>query len=82
MADSSSTSQDWEGRYYHIDQILDVPGPRTDEGFMAGDGVKNFLRNEAKILVIGAGGLGYQGCGQPKLLSRRIIMSASPCEVH
>lgn len=31
---------DWEGRYDHIDQILDAPGPRTDEGFMAGDGVR------------------------------------------
>ncbi|ESK94581.1 nedd8 activating enzyme [Moniliophthora roreri MCA 2997] len=60
MVDSSSTSQDWEGRYYHIDQILDVPGPRTDEAFMAGDGVKNFLRYQAKILVIGAGGLGCE----------------------
>ncbi|GAW01181.1 nedd8 activating enzyme [Lentinula edodes] len=51
---------DWEGRYDHIDQILDAPGPRTDEGFMAGDGVKDFLRNQAKILVIGAGGLGCE----------------------
>ncbi|KAJ4487841.1 hypothetical protein J3R30DRAFT_3695502 [Lentinula aciculospora] len=53
-------NQDWEGRYYHIDQILDAPGPRTDEGFMAGDDVKDFLRNQAKILVIGAGGLGCE----------------------
>ncbi|KAL0581535.1 NEDD8 activating enzyme [Marasmius crinis-equi] len=60
MADSSATAQDWEGRYHHIDQILDTPGPRTDEAFMAGDGVKNFLRNQAKILVIGAGGLGCE----------------------
>ncbi|PBK96992.1 hypothetical protein ARMGADRAFT_989294 [Armillaria gallica] len=53
-------SQDWEGRYDHIDQILDTPGPRTDPAFMAGDGVKDFLRNQAKILVIGAGGLGCE----------------------
>ncbi|KAF5389805.1 hypothetical protein D9757_003725 [Collybiopsis confluens] len=51
---------DWDGRYYHIDQILDTPGPRTDEGFMAGNGVKDFLRNQSKILVIGAGGLGCE----------------------
>ncbi|KAK0196985.1 hypothetical protein F5146DRAFT_1217941 [Armillaria mellea] len=54
------TSQDWEGRYDHIDQILDTPGPRTDPAFMAGDGIKDFLRNQAKILVIGAGGLGCE----------------------
>ncbi|KAK0459853.1 uncharacterized protein EV420DRAFT_1538027 [Desarmillaria tabescens] len=53
-------SQDWAGRYDHIDQILDMPGPRTDPAFMAGDGVKDFLRNQAKILVIGAGGLGCE----------------------
>ncbi|KAK0210881.1 hypothetical protein DFS33DRAFT_1296128 [Desarmillaria ectypa] len=53
-------SQDWAGRYDHIDQILDTPGPRTDPAFMAGDGVKDFLRNQAKILVIGAGGLGCE----------------------
>ncbi|KAE9409583.1 hypothetical protein BT96DRAFT_848230 [Gymnopus androsaceus JB14] len=57
---SSEDTHDWEGRYYHIDQILDTPGPRTDEAFLAGDGVKNFLRKEAKILVIGAGGLGCE----------------------
>ncbi|KAF8637393.1 hypothetical protein AX17_002888 [Amanita inopinata Kibby_2008] len=51
---------DWLGRYYHIDQILDAPGPRTDPAFLAGDEVKDFLRNKAKILVIGAGGLGCE----------------------
>ncbi|KAI0306350.1 hypothetical protein B0F90DRAFT_1689200 [Multifurca ochricompacta] len=52
---------DWEGRYYHIDQVLDRPGPRTDpDSFMAGEGVKNFLRNQCKVLVIGAGGLGCE----------------------
>ncbi|KAG5647253.1 hypothetical protein DXG03_000788 [Asterophora parasitica] len=51
---------DWQGRYYHIDQVLDKPGPRTDPAFLAGDGVKDFLRNQAKILVIGAGGLGCE----------------------
>ncbi|KAK7020518.1 NEDD8-activating enzyme E1 catalytic subunit [Favolaschia claudopus] len=51
---------DWQDRYYDIDQILDTPGPRTDPAFLAGDGVKDFLRNQAKILVIGAGGLGCE----------------------
>ncbi|KAF8265931.1 hypothetical protein EI94DRAFT_1854042 [Lactarius quietus] len=52
---------DWADRYYHIDQVLDRPGPRTDlDSFTAGDGVKDFLRNWCKILVIGAGGLGCE----------------------
>ncbi|KAJ7685310.1 NEDD8 activating enzyme [Mycena polygramma] len=53
-------STDWQDRYYDIDQILNTPGPRTDPAFLAGDGVKDFLRNQAKILVIGAGGLGCE----------------------
>ncbi|KAF8911994.1 hypothetical protein CPB84DRAFT_1841706 [Gymnopilus junonius] len=60
MSSESSASADWPGRYYHIDQVLNTPGPRTDEAFLAGDGVKNFLRDQAKILVIGAGGLGCE----------------------
>ncbi|KAK2467317.1 hypothetical protein APHAL10511_000552 [Amanita phalloides] len=51
---------DWPGRYHHIDQILDAPGPRTDPAFLAGHQVKDFLRSNAKILVIGAGGLGCE----------------------
>jgi hypothetical protein len=34
---ASEDSGDWEGRYYHIDQVLDAPGPRTDPDFPAGD---------------------------------------------
>lgn len=30
---------DWPNRYYHVDQVLDNPGPSTDEGFSAGDTV-------------------------------------------
>ncbi|KAF8275116.1 hypothetical protein EI94DRAFT_1768414 [Lactarius quietus] len=52
---------DWADRYYHVDQVLDRPGPRTDlDSFTAGNGVKDFLRNRCKILVIGAGGLGCE----------------------
>lgn len=36
------TNDDWQGRYDHIDQILNVAGPRTDPAFMAGDGVSCF----------------------------------------
>jgi hypothetical protein len=33
-------SSDWPGRYHHIDQILETPGPRTDPSFAAGDEVR------------------------------------------
>ncbi|KAJ6597009.1 hypothetical protein DFH09DRAFT_1357093 [Mycena vulgaris] len=56
----AETTTDWQDRYYDIDQVLNTPGPRTDPAFLAGDGVKDFLRNQAKILVIGAGGLGCE----------------------
>lgn len=31
---------DWPDRYYHVDQVLEKPGPRTDEEFAAGDEVR------------------------------------------
>jgi len=35
---------DWDGRYHHVDQVLDRPGPRTDpDSFMAGDGVSDCI---------------------------------------
>ena len=34
-------SNDWHDRYYHVDQILDKPGPRTEPGFAAGEQVRS-----------------------------------------
>lgn len=34
---SSTSNSDWAGRYYHIDQVLNAGGPRTDPQFVAGD---------------------------------------------
>ncbi|EPS98523.1 hypothetical protein FOMPIDRAFT_1148591 [Fomitopsis schrenkii] len=56
----NGNQNDWSDRYYHVDQILDKPGPRTDPSFLAGEEVKKFLREACKILVIGAGGLGCE----------------------
>lgn len=39
---SSSSTVDWAGRYYHIDQVLNAGGPRTDPQFAAGDEVGVF----------------------------------------
>ena len=43
MAAESTSSTDWPGRYYHIDQVLNTPGPRTDPAFLAGDGVRDLF---------------------------------------
>ncbi|CAE6455148.1 unnamed protein product [Rhizoctonia solani] len=53
------TNTNWEGRWKHVNQLLDRPGPRTDEAF-APDAAKEFLRDKCKVLVIGAGGLGCE----------------------
>ncbi|WRT70845.1 uncharacterized protein IL334_007844 [Kwoniella shivajii] len=47
-------------RFESIDKILDRRGPWTNELFQGGQGTKDFLRNQSKILVIGAGGLGCE----------------------
>lgn len=48
MAAESTSSTDWPGRYYHIDQVLNTPGPRTDPEFLAGDGVRDFCFSNAR----------------------------------
>ncbi|KAG9119449.1 hypothetical protein FRC07_005524 [Ceratobasidium sp. 392] len=57
---TASSNSQWEGRWSHMDQVLDRPGPRTDEAFVPGDTTKDFLRDKCKVLVIGAGGLGCE----------------------
>jgi len=43
--DSPTPDSDWAGRYYHIDQVLNAGGPRTDPQFAAGDEVGILLMN-------------------------------------
>ncbi|KAK4701934.1 NEDD8-activating enzyme E1, partial [Phenoliferia sp. Uapishka_3] len=52
---------DWPDRYSHLDKVLTRSGPFVDpDSFTPGDTVKSFLRQDCKILVIGAGGLGCE----------------------
>lgn len=46
----NTPSSDWPDRYFHVDQILDRPGPRTDPSFQAGDGVRNAILTLTQIL--------------------------------
>lgn len=48
----NGTSADWPGRYYHIDQVLNTPGPRTDPAFLAGDGVRDWFEILAPCILI------------------------------
>ena len=36
----NASAGDWHDRYYHVDQVLDRPGPRTDPSFLAGQEVR------------------------------------------
>jgi ubiquitin-activating enzyme E1 C len=36
---AASANSNWQDRYYHVDQVLENPGPRTDEAFTSGEPV-------------------------------------------
>ena len=52
QTNGSATYNDWPGRYFHVDQVLDRPGPRTDPSFLAGDGVGIYLTRIDKMLEL------------------------------
>jgi ubiquitin-activating enzyme E1 C len=53
MTTYTQTTTDWPGRYYHVDQVLDKPGPRTDpEMFVGGDTVSISLNLYRMLRVI------------------------------
>ncbi|GAA6038951.1 hypothetical protein JCM8097_000590 [Rhodosporidiobolus ruineniae] len=50
-----------DNRFKHLDRVLTRRGPWVDEeSFQGGEVVQQFLREQCKILVIGAGGLGCE----------------------
>ena len=51
---------DWPGRWSHIRKILERRGPLTPASFDPSPGILEFLLENCKILVIGAGGLGCE----------------------
>jgi len=48
----TATSTDWPGRYYHIDQVLNTGGPRTDPAFAAGDEVRAYSLTKIYLLTV------------------------------
>ena len=47
----AAESTDWPGRYYHINQVLNAGGPRTDPRFPAGDLVRDFCSGISIIIL-------------------------------
>eukprot|EP00164_Ancoracysta_twista_P001019 GFYU01001329.1.p1 GENE.GFYU01001329.1~~GFYU01001329.1.p1 ORF type:complete len:451 (-),score=149.89 GFYU01001329.1:158-1450(-) len=45
---------------FHLDKILNRPGPLAHPNFEAGEATKDFLHNTCRVLVVGAGGLGCE----------------------
>ncbi|CAH3020506.1 unnamed protein product [Porites evermanni] len=51
---------DWSGRWSHLQKLLMRSGPLAHQDFEPGSQVLEFMLESAKILVIGAGGLGCE----------------------
>ena len=50
----------WPGRWSHLKKILERRGPLTPPSFAPSPAILDFLLEDCKILVIGAGGLGCE----------------------
>jgi len=50
MNGAAHPAQDWPRRYYHVDQVLEKPGPRTDpDSFSPGETVRPYRAHDADI---------------------------------
>ena len=52
--------EDWPDRYSHVDKVLLRKGPFSAEEFVPCQPLADFVRNDVRLLVIGAGGLGCE----------------------
>lgn len=43
MTEVATSTNHWTDRHYHVDQVLDRHGPRTDESFPTGEDVSPSL---------------------------------------
>ncbi len=48
------------GRWRDLDQLLTRPGNITGPGFEPDPALREFLRNDCRVLCVGAGGLGCE----------------------
>ncbi|KAK2142311.1 hypothetical protein LSH36_971g00031 [Paralvinella palmiformis] len=54
------TGVDWPHRWAHVSKILTRPGPFAHPDFEACPEMMDFLHDDCKLLIIGAGGLGCE----------------------
>jgi len=59
-ANASSSPNPPAGRYEHIRKVLERRGPFTHADFEAGPEILQFMRETARVLIVGAGGLGCE----------------------
>lgn len=50
----------WAGRWAHLKKVLERKGPLTPPSFAPSPAILDFLQEDCKLLVIGAGGLGCE----------------------
>jgi ubiquitin-activating enzyme E1 C len=71
--DSTDSSTIPPERYAHVRKILERGGPFTHSDFEASKETLKFLRNTARVLIVGAGGLGCELVKNIALLGFRNI---------
>ena len=57
---SSDSGTDWPGRWNPVRKLLERNGPFAHEDFAPSPQIFPFVRNNIKLLVVGAGGLGCE----------------------
>nr|CAB3267421.1 NEDD8-activating enzyme E1 catalytic subunit [Phallusia mammillata] len=55
-----SDASKWSGRWNHIKKVLERPSPFAHPDFEASSEILEFMQENCKLLVIGAGGLGCE----------------------
>lgn len=70
---STNQSFDWTGRWDHISKVVERQGPFNQSDFSSGETI--YYLRQARILVVGAGGLGCE------LLKNLALMGFSNIEV-
>src|SRR5690606_12317306 len=58
--DADAVAGDWRGRWRHVDRLLAVGGPLVGPDYEASAAARAIVGSQARILIVGAGGLGCE----------------------